>query len=422
MKNLSLFLLATCLLSSCGQKDQPIVSSTFIDSLLRHYTVPTLVKDNETEMQFWSSRINPALPGYINESRYAGGLAMQFRLLGDIDSLKKSDSILQKVNSNFNYKEASTNLALAAHCITGHRFMQADSFLQKAKQLGIRPYESQTASFDLDFELGKYNAAAIELNSFRSDNDYGYFFRKSKMDHLNGSLDSAVRDMQRAAELAGANTWLKEVALSNAADLYIHAGDWHKANDLYTACVRMNSADFHSLMGLGWIAFAHDHKDTLAEKIFRFVQSKTGLPDPLFKLAEMDRKASALAFESKATDTRYGKMYSKYLIQLYTGILNKPALAESMAKEELNNRATPQTYAWYAWALFANGKNEEAYKVFTQYVSGQPLESLELYYMGKLMKGINKGYNANEFFKAAYKTRYDLSPAMSDDIRQQLED
>ena len=107
MKNLSFFLLATCLLSSCGQKDQPIVSSSFIDSLLLHYTVPALAKDNETEMQFWSSRINPALPGYVDESRYAGGLAMQFRLLGDIDSLKKSDSILQKVNSDFNYKEAS---------------------------------------------------------------------------------------------------------------------------------------------------------------------------------------------------------------------------------------------------------------------------------------------------------------------------
>jgi len=31
--------------------------------------------------------------------------------------------------------------------------------------------------------------------------------------------------------------------------------------------------------------------------------------------------------------------------------------------------------------------------------------------MGKLMQGLDKGYNAEQYFKAAYKNRYDLSPA-----------
>jgi hypothetical protein len=92
-----------------------------------------------------------------------------------------------------------------------------------------------------------------------------------------------------------------------------------------------------------------------------------------------------------------------------------------MAKDELNNRATPQTYAWYAWALFANGKKEDAYAVFEQHVSGQPLEGLELYWMGKLMKGLDKGYNAQAFFKAAYETRYDLGPALELDIQHELD-
>jgi tetratricopeptide (TPR) repeat protein len=426
----SLKYLFPCLLLSlfagaCRQQEKRVVSDGFIDSLLTHYPIAAIAVANVDEMHFWESRIKPALPGYVDESRYAGGLAMDFRFFGEIDSLRKADSILLKVDRDFNHKEASADLGLMAHCLTEHRFMQADSLLLRAKSLGLRPNESLTASFDVDFELGRYSAAQIELNSLRSPDDYGYFFRRSKMDHLKGSLDSAIRDMEKAADLSGSNVYLKGVSLANAGDLYIHSGDLPAAGRLYRKCILLNSADFHSLMGLGWIALVHDHNHSLAARIFRFVAAKNGLPDPLFKLAQMPDSVvamqGAVSFAQRAADTRYGRMYDKYLIQLYTGILHDPARAEVMANDELNNRATPQTYAWYAWALFVNGKKQEAYGVFEQHVSGQPLEGLELYWMGKMMKGLDKGYNAQAFFKAAYETRYDLGPAIELDLQKELD-
>jgi hypothetical protein len=416
--------LLSLLAGSCRHREDRIVSDHFIDSFITHYTTPAIARANTAEMHFWESRINPALPGYVDESRYAGGLAMDFRFFGEIDSLKKADSILLKVDRDFNHKEASADLALMAHSLTEHRFMQADSLLMRAKLLGLRPQESLNASFDVDFETGKYTEAQIELNSLRSPDDYGYFFRRSKMDHLKGLLDTAIQDMLRAADLAGNNVYLKGTALANAGDLYIHSGDLAAAGRTFRDCLLLNSADFHSLMGLGWIAIVHDHDDSLAEKVFRFVATKSSLPDPFFKMAQLTdssvAKQSALLFAQKATDRRYGRMYNKYLIQLYTGRLSDPERAESIAKDELNNRATPQTYAWYAWALFENGKKQDAYSVFEQHVSGQPLEGLELYWMGKLMKGMDKGYNAQAFFKAAYETRYDLGPEIENEIQQEL--
>ena len=94
-------------------------------------------------------------------------------------------------------------------------------------------------------------------------------------------------------------------------------------------------------------------------------------------------------------------MYNKYLIELYTGILHQPAKAAAIAARELQNRATPQTNAWYAWTLFSTHQQDAAWRVYQQSVSGKPLEALELYWMGKLMQGLGKGYNAKEFFKAA---------------------
>jgi len=72
--------------------------------------------------------------------------------------------------------------------------------------------------------------------------------------------------------------------------------------------------------------------------------------------------------------------------------------------------------------LFVNNKKEEAYKTYQQFVSGRPLEALELYWMGKMMKGLEKGYNAQQFFKAAQKNKYDLSPLMRKDLDKNLID
>lgn len=355
---------------------------------------------------------------------------MAFRFSGEIDSLRKADSILLQVDRDFNHKEASADMALVSHCITRHRFWEADSLLQKAKQLGLRPYESHTTSFDVAFERGNYFQAKTELNAIASPDDYGYYFRKSKLDHFDGELDSSIGDMVRAVGLAGTSDYLKGVAQANAGDLYLHAEDPARARDAYMDCISRNSADFHSLMGLSWIALLHDRDDSLAATIFRFIQSKNPLPDALFRLEQMAevrgdsvlQAGYARNFAAQATRPVYGRMYTKYLIQLYTGVLRDPAAAEALAKDELNNRATPQTYAWYAWTLFANGKKEQGYTVYQQRVSGKPLEALELYWMGRLMEGLGKNYNAREFYKAASKTRYDLDPADDGYIRRKLEE
>ncbi|HXB08455.1 MAG TPA: hypothetical protein VNW04_15095 [Puia sp.] len=430
MKKLLPVLLLALWLGSCQHEEKILVNPLSVDSLITHYAAPLMAAQNEVELQFWKSRINPARPGYLNESRYAACLNMAFRLSGEIDSLQKADSILLALDRNFNHREASADLALVAHCISEHRFREADSLLGKAKQLGLRPYESHTVSFDVAFELGNYFQAKTELNAIRSPDDFGYYFRQSRLDHLNGRLDSAIADMDRALSLAGTSDYLKGAAQSNAGDLYLHAEDPARARDAYFSCIRRNNADFHSWMGLGWIALVHDGDARMADTLFRFVQAKNPLPDPLFRLEQVAEAGGdsglqvryALEFTREATRPVYGGMYNKYLIQLFTGILHDPAAAEALAGAELKNRATPQTYAWYVWALFVRGKKDQAYALFQQRVSGKPLEALELFWMGRLMEGLGKNYNAREFFKAAARSRYDLDPADAIYVQKKLEE
>jgi hypothetical protein len=422
-------ILLLCVLLGCSRQKKSIISEIYIDSLIKNYQLPEFVRHNDSSMQFWRNRIRPDRPGLVSESKYAGTLSMRFHLFGDIRDINRADSTIRKVDSDFNHKEAQADLALIGYSILQHRFREADNYLEKAKQTGLKKYDLLTSSFDVDFELGRYFNASNELKELQSSSDYGYFFRLSKMHHLNGLLDSSIHAMLKAASLEDGSPYLEQVALSNAADLYIHAGEPGKAADLYRKCICINSADFHSITGLGWIALVNDQNDSLAEKIFAFVQSKNKLPDALYKLTQMaeargnveEEKRWAGIFESMATDSLYGNMYCKYLIELYTSILHEPSRAEQIAKKELENRSTPQTYTWYAWSLFSNNKKKEAYEQYEKNISGKPLEGLELYWMGKLMQGLNKGYNAQAFYKAAYLNKYDLSPAILNDLVKQLE-
>lgn len=401
-----------------------VVDTVFTDSVLNNYNVLPAVKHIDDEIAFWKERINPNEPDYTNSMRYAGALINRFHISGDIADVKKSDSVLLHVTKQFKGTEAAPYLSLSAHAMLQHEFVKADSFLTLAKNIGLKKYEAFGAGFDVSFELGNMSYAAVNLKGMQDATDYGYQFRKSKLMHYKGALDSSINAMKAAYQVSSANAILRQAALSNLGDLYIHSGEMKKAADCFIKCIRENSSDIHSLMGLGWIALVHDGNDSLAERIFQFASTKTKSPEPLFKLIAVaqQRQDTALeyryatAFEVAVSDTCYGNMYHKYMIQLYTGVLNKPAHAVTIASKELLNRNTPQTNAWYAWALFKNRQTAAAMKVFNEKVSGKPLEGLELYWMGKLLQAVNKNSAAQQYFYEAEKNKYDLYPAVTKDL------
>lgn len=424
----TIIVLSSLLFIQCKNVDKPIVSETYIDSLLTNYGTPTAITFNQKELKFWKSRIQKNGFDIVNEPRYASNLVGRFNLLGDLKDVKTADSILINLEKNFKNKEAGIYLTLASNSILQHHFKKANDYLQKAKSIGIRKSEDYAITFDVDFELGNIENATANLEKMKDNFDFGYQFRKSKLAHYNGNLEESITSMQKATEIATDNVTARNIALSNGADLYTHAGKLDNAYSDYKESIKFNSADLHSIMGIGWIALQHDDNDALAEKIFKFVQTKTKSPEPLYKLIlvaqhkkdSVAEKKYARQYESIVTDSIYGKMYTKYLIQLYTQILNNPAKAEILAKAELTNRATPQTYSWYVYSLLANNKIAAANAIYKKYVSGKPLEALELYYMGKLMEANKKGYNASQFYKAANENYYDLSPTIARDLESKL--
>ena len=125
MKNYLFAFIIICSVSSCNHDNKIIVNTTYVDSLINHYTQPAVIA-NESDLEFWKNRIDPANPGFTNEIKYSGALAARFALKGDIHDLTTADSTLRVISKTYNDKEASPYLALLAHSISQHKFNEAD--------------------------------------------------------------------------------------------------------------------------------------------------------------------------------------------------------------------------------------------------------------------------------------------------------
>ena len=201
MKNFLFVIVVLFGLNACKNKTV-IVSASQIDSLIKNYKPSSSLKENEDDLLFWKSRIDTKNIDAVNLPKYAAALSLRFKLQGDINDLLAADSIYQLLDIHFKGKEASYKIAQISTSLMQHKFVAADSFLQQAIKLGIGEYEKSALSFDVFFEKGNAEFALFELYKIKNYKDYNFMFRSSKIYHYNGKVDSAVANMQAAADIA----------------------------------------------------------------------------------------------------------------------------------------------------------------------------------------------------------------------------
>lgn len=413
---------------SCQKKTEVIISEKYIQSLLNTKELSDNEKAVVLDLDFWAKRVKSNPNSNTNLQKYAAMLTAKFHLYGNITDLQKAESIITKINIESKNTESGLMRTLANMASLQHQFQVAKALTINALKIGDNKYDTMLQLFDADFELGKITEAKIILSKIAKKYEYAYFFRLAKMQHFEGDLDKAIGSMKTASELSFGNKYLQQTALSNLADLQLHAGNFEEASQNYQKSIAIDQADFHSLKGLGLIAQNHDLNNKLAEQIFEFIAKKTDSPDIYFNLSQLAQSTGnkaneqkyAKLFSEQASQKMYGNMYNKYLVELYDGVLYNPARMLEIAEKEIKIRSTAQTNSWYAWALFQNNRKTEALAVYKNSVSGRPLEGLELYYVGKLLAANNRNYTSEKYFEAAFKNRFELSPNKKTEVEKRI--
>lgn len=418
MKTLIIFLLTVSILGACTTKSKTIVSQKNIDSVLAINALSKQEKNIKSDIFFWKNKYDKQPESQTYAQKYAGMLLANFQLYGDINDLKLAESITQQFTQQLANTDSGIYRSLANYAGLQHQFNSAYNFANIASKIGDNQYFSQLLLFDAAFELGKMDQAKIILSEIKKQYEYAYYFRLAKMHHYDGDLEAAQNAMETAIILSKDNVFLQQKAMTNLADLQLHSVDYEAANQNYLKSLELDHADFHALKGLGIIAQNHDKNYKLAQLIFDYIANKTKSPDIYFNLTALAQaqgnKATELKyaklFTEKASQKIYGNMYNKYLIELFEGPLKDSKAMLAICENEIKIRNTPQTNAWYAWALHQNFQKEKALEIYNNQVKEKPLEGLELYFMAKMMQLEKKENLAKLYSKAAYKNRFELMP------------
>jgi tetratricopeptide (TPR) repeat protein len=376
---------------------------------------------NETEIAFWDNKLKADTGSYANMLEVGFNTLAHFKLTGNVNDLSFADSLFFRVAKKLNNKEASVYLALTQNAITQHKFKEAEQYLYQAEKIGADAGTINLLKFDVNMELGNYIGAEQCLNKIANkEKNFDYIIRSAKLEDHKGNADASIKLMEKAYDLVKNNNKKSTInwVTTNLADMYSHSGRIQDAYNMYIISLQSDSANLYALKGIANICYANDKNTDEAERIFKFILSTTDAPDLNLNLAEISELRGDTEAKNKYlnrflrkidANKNYGNMYNKYLIDVYLYDKLNIEKGLSIAEGEMNNRKTPETYAWLALANFKANKIEAATNIINKYVINKTEEPQSLYAASVVLSKTNKTL-AKKLAKQCRESAFELGP------------
>lgn len=259
VKTIAVF--TTLFLLSCNHKSEQITNQKDYDKYLKVTENVGLDFANE-EINFWQKKYDAA-PNQISYlSKIAGNYSTLFEYTGNIRYLYKTEELLLKSNETYHYSNVGTIRSLGRNYISQHRFKEALVLANKALAIGEGLKETHKLLFDVQMELGNFDAAKKSLNYLKDNNNFDYLIRVAKWNDHIGDLKTAISFMEKAKVEAeqSDNKTLQVWMYSNLGDMNGHAGNIEKSYQYYLKALAINPNHSYSLKGIAWIVFSHEKK------------------------------------------------------------------------------------------------------------------------------------------------------------------
>lgn len=431
MYKLSIIACWFSLLFACSTKNNAVVQEEIVTNLMKQKSTSATAAVLKADMQFWTKRLEEkANDDLVAQIKLAGLYSRKFQYSGNINDVHQSDSLYRVANQIQHKFGSGVYRSLAANCVTQHKFLQADLYLDSAAIMGDDLYFTKLQQFDVKLELGQMKEAEAILNSLRSKTNFDYYSRAAKLEDHKGNSEASISFMEKAYAdvLESKNEQLLLWVKTNLADMYGHNNRIQESYQLYTEVIKENPDYFHAWKGIAWIAYSNDKNTTLAKKILIWLQEKHPVPDYDLLLSEIaafeqnnDAKNKYLAsFIDKVNNPAYGDMYNKYMFSILSDELNDPKAAMKIAQTEINNRPTPQSYELFAWALYKNGQLNEATRIAQSRIINKTFEPDALFHIGLLLKQSGDKTAAKQYLTDALESSFELGPLVTNEIKQEL--
>ena len=378
------------------------------------------------ELNFWNTKLDPDSTRIKPLGSIAKNYTNLFQATGNIDYLKKAEKVLTKSIEIAAINKEKYQLSLSGNYISQHRFKEAKKMAMIVFETGNFPLESQMVLFDVSMELGDYKKAETYLSAIEKENDYNFLIRLAKWNDYKGNLDNTIIYMEKAKEIAEKSNRenLELWSYTNLADYYGHAGRIKDSYQYYLKALEIDPSNAYAQKGIAWIAYSYENNPKEALRILTAIAEKYTSPDQSLLMAEisaymndtLSKDVHIKKYLAQVSNVDYGVMYDKYNTLLYAEELGNYDLALTLAKNEVTNRSTPESFDLLAYTLFLKGEYKKALDIIEEYVDGKTYEPEIMYHMAKIYKANNKMDQVTSLKKELLESSYELGPVVTNEI------
>lgn len=421
------YLLLACAVLSCKQ-DQKSAMNTIDDPAYDIYLStsqrPTYDATLE-EQKFWSNKMRPDSSSAGVLAPLAGVHSTLFDQTGDASYLSTAEELLKKGRVVSANEKDSYGHGIAKNYISQHRFKEARELLETIYTEPNNQRNTELMLFDVYMELGEYQKADSMLGNVKNNRDYNYLIRLAKWSDYRGDLDSAIKYLEQAKELADASGKkpLRVWTYSNIADYYGHAGRIEDSYNHYMQTLALEPDNAYAKKGIAWIKYSNEKNTQEANRILDSIMVHHHIPDYHLLKAEMaafqgdeeEVNKQERLFLDAVEKGNYGVMYNTYLIELYAN--SDPQKALALAKEEVQNRATPETYHLLAYAQLHNDMEEEALQTIEEHVVGKTYEPMAQFHSALVYKANGLTDKVTPIKEELLEASYELGPVVTEKVK-----
>lgn len=386
-----------------------------------------IVEKIKEEQSFWTNKLNRSPNQFPYLIKIAGTESSLFENTGAIENLINAEQKLVEANIKTNYNNASYLRLLSRNYISQHKFNKALTLLKKAEANSEGLVSTQKMLFDVYLELGNSAEAKKQLSKFEDDNDFDYLIRLSKWSDHEGNLELAIFLMKKATKIAEQlkNDALVQWSYTNLADYLGHANQIEASYNYYLKALKLNPNNTYAKKGIAWIVYSYENNPSGAIEILNTITQDNVAPDYHLLKAEIydymalenQKKEAIKSYVTLTKNKLYGSMYNKYNVTIYLDEFNNTSKAIEIAKQEIQNRPTAQSYDLLAWSYYKQGDTKKAYEIANKFVVNKTFEPQVLYHVAEIYKANNDASYATQIKKELLDSSYELGPLLEQKIK-----
>jgi len=327
---------------------------------------------------------------------------------------------------------------LAEVCMGEHRFTEALAYSQKALALGSGDVSPFATAGDAYTDMGEYNKARAAYARLTPRDmtlspraAYARDSRLAYLDFIGGDTVKAI-SLMKVAVAEGLEAQLPKENLAwlyfELGEFFTQTGDALSANAAYVAALEVHPGDYRALAGLGKL---RANNGRYAEAIVLYQKAVAVVPMPIFvgELGDLYAKTGNKVEAKKQYQlVEYigllGKinqvLHNRDLALFYADHDVKLPEALALAKKEFEVRHDVYTWDALAWALYKNGRFEEAGKADVNALAQGTRDSLLLYHAGLIAAKLGDAGRAKNELTEALEINPHFHLTYADAARQKL--